>query len=99
MVAKLITTNTAAMPPQRAQPWRRPPTARPNVQQRAEGMINIAIISKKLLTGVGLAYGCAELVLKYPPPSPPRRAIDVCDATGPMGRRCVDAEVTGTRVI
>ena len=46
----------------------------------------MAIISRKLLNGVGFSKGWAEFTPKNPPPLLPSCLIAICDAAGPMGR-------------
>ncbi len=43
-------------------------------------------ISRKLESGVGFSYGCAELTLKKPPPFVPSCLIAICEAAGPTAR-------------
>ena len=52
-------------------------------------MINTKSISKKFVKAVGFSNGCAELVLKKPPPFVPSILIASCEATGPMAIDCV----------
>ena len=42
---------------------------------------------RKLVSGVGFSYGCAELALKKPPPLVPSILMASCEATGPIGKR------------
>ena len=39
--------------------------------------------SIKFVKGVGFSKGCAELVLKKPPPFVPNSLMNSCEATGP----------------
>ncbi len=74
------------------------PTMRPNTKHSAAGIRKIASICRKLVSGVGFSYGCAELALKKPPPLVPSILIASCDATGPIGqrlRRAVSSSITG----
>jgi hypothetical protein len=66
-----------------AQPWRGRPIMRPKVTVKAAGTSSISSSSMKLVSPVGFSNGCAELVLKKPPPSPDSTLIASCDATGP----------------
>ena len=50
----------------------------------AAGMISTVSISKKFVNAVGFSNGCAELVLKKPPPLVPSSLIASCEATGPI---------------
>ena len=56
---------------------------RPNVAVSAAGISSISSISTTFVSAVGFSNGCAELVLKKPPPSPDSSLIDSCEATGP----------------
>ncbi len=42
-------------------------------------------ISKRFVHGVGFSNGCAEFVLKMPPPLVPSSLMASCEATGPPG--------------
>ena len=57
---------------------------RPYMKTSAAGMISTSSISKKLVNCVGFSNGCAELVLKKPPPFVPSSLIASCEATGPI---------------
>ena len=61
------------------------PTSRPYMTTNANGMIRIAQSSMKSVTGVGFSNGCAELVLKKPPPLVPSCLMAIWLATGPPG--------------
>ena len=52
-------------------------------------MISTISISKKLVNWVGFSNGCAEFVLKKPPPLVPSSMIECCEATGPIAIDCV----------
>src|SRR5450755_826183 len=77
-------TNSTSMAEYSAQPWRVRPTMRPKVFVIAAGISSISRASTTLARPVGFSNGCAELVLKNPPPSPDRSLIASCDPTGPM---------------
>ena len=47
-------------------------------------MISTESISTRLVNPVGFSNGCAEFVLKKPPPLVPSSLIASCEATGPM---------------
>ena len=49
----------------------------------------MSTISKRFVQDVGFSNGCAEFVLKNPPPFVPSSLIASCEATGPPGRFCV----------
>ena len=51
---------------------------------RAAGIIKTSSISKKFVNAVGFSNGCAELVLKKPPPFVPSSLMTSCEATGPI---------------
>ena len=71
------------MTPSSTQPERRRFVQIPNVKVSAAGSTAIARSPKKLLNGVGFAYGCAPLALKKPPPLVPKFLINSSAATGP----------------
>jgi hypothetical protein len=50
----------------------------------AAGISSINRISTKFEIAVGFSNGCAELVLKNPPPSPDINLIASWEATGPI---------------
>ena len=50
--------------------------------------MTIAYVSAKLLNGVLFSKGCAELVLKKPPPLVPSCLMAIWLATGPPGMTC-----------
>ena len=56
----------------------------PYMNTKAAGIMSTASISKKLVKPVGFSNGCAELVLKKPPPLVPSTLIASWEATGPM---------------
>jgi hypothetical protein len=58
---------------------------RPNARGMATGIARSRRISKKFVHGVGFSNGCAEFVLKNPPPFVPSSLMASCDATGPPG--------------
>jgi hypothetical protein len=62
---------------------------RPYMNTSAAGMISTISISKKLVNWVGFSNGCAEFVLKKPPPLVPSILIASCEATGPIAIDCV----------
>ena len=51
-------------------------------------MISTTSISTKFVNAVGFSNGCAELVLKKPPPFVPSSLIASCEATGPIAIVC-----------
>ncbi len=58
-------------------------------------MISTASISTRFVKPMGFSNGCAELVLKKPPPLVPSSLIASCEATGPWAivcGRCVSEE-------
>ncbi len=57
---------------------------RPYANTSAAGITSTISISKKLVNAVGFSNGCAELVLKKPPPFVPSSLIASCEATGPI---------------
>jgi hypothetical protein len=73
-----------------AQPWRRRPIILPNVAVNAAGISSINRISTMLEIAVGFSNGCAELVLKNPPPSPDISLIASWEATGPIAIVCAN---------
>ncbi len=57
---------------------------RPYMNTSAAGISSTISISKKFVNAVGFSNGCAELVLKNPPPLVPNILIASCEATGPI---------------
>ena len=62
----------------------------------AAGISSTSSISKKFVNAVGFSNGCAELVLKKPPPLVPSILIASCEATGPIAIVCVSPVIVCT---
>ena len=61
-------TSSTAITAISAKPWRRLPTIRPYMSTLAKAIENKAQVERKLVSPLGFSKGCAELVLKKPPP-------------------------------
>src|SRR5579862_9297383 len=74
--------------PKIAQPCFTLPTILPNVYVSPAPIRKMEMSWRKLQSGVGFSYGCAELALKKPPPLVPSILIASCEATGPWPMLC-----------
>ena len=71
-----------------ARPCRLSPTMRPNMKAKPNGNATMAYVSRKLLNGPLFSNGCAEFMLKNPPPLVPSCLIEIWLAAGPPGITC-----------
>ena len=51
------------------------------------------------MSASGFSYGCEELALRNPPPLVPIILIASCEAIGPIGKVCVDADFVSSTTL